>query len=185
MFRWLAGDWQGLSFPEIKAALVLGRKDVQVHVFTHSHGNHTHTKHHGVSMRGPKSEKPSRLNRAGSQYRQEPSFLRIHSCHCQLLDDNSSVQSLSRVWLLATPWTTAHQASLPITNSRSLLKPMSIESVMPSSHLTLCCPFLLLPQSLPASGFFPMSQLFAWGGQSIGFQLQHQSFQWAPRTDLL
>ena len=57
----------------------------------------------------------------------------------------SSVQSLSRVRLLATPWTAAHQASLSITNSRSLSKFMSIESVMPSNHLILCHPLLLLP----------------------------------------
>ena len=57
----------------------------------------------------------------------------------------SSLQSLSHVWLFATPWIAACQASLSITNSRSLLKPMSIESVMPSSHLTLCRPLLLLP----------------------------------------
>ena len=80
----------------------------------------------------------------------------------------SSVQSLSRVRLFATPWISAHQASLSITNSQSLPKPMSIKSVMPSSHLILCCPLLLLPQSFPALGSFPMSQLFAWGGQSIG-----------------
>ena len=80
----------------------------------------------------------------------------------------SSVQSLSRVQLFATSWITAHQASLSITNSRSLLKLMSIESVMPCNHLILCYPLLLLPQSLPASGSFPMSQLFAWGGQRIG-----------------
>ena len=49
-----------------------------------------------------------------------------------------------------------------------LLELTSIESAMPSSHLILCCPLLLLPQSLPASESFPMSQLFAWGGQSIG-----------------
>ena len=52
----------------------------------------------------------------------------------------SSVQFLSRVWLSATPWTTAHQACLSITNSWSLLKLMSIELVMPSNHLILCCP---------------------------------------------
>ena len=80
----------------------------------------------------------------------------------------SSVQSLSRVRLFATPWTAALQASLSLTNSRSLLKLMPIESVMPSSHLILCLPFSSCPQSLPASGSFPMSQLFAWGGQSIG-----------------
>ena len=80
----------------------------------------------------------------------------------------SSVQSLSHVWLFATAWTTAHQASLSITNSRSPPKPMTIVSVMPSSHLILCCPLLLLPPSLPASGSFPVSQLFTSGGQSIG-----------------
>ena len=55
------------------------------------------------------------------------------------------VQSLSHVWLFVTPWTAAHQASLSITNSHSLLKLMSIESVMPSNHLILCHPLLLLP----------------------------------------
>ena len=54
----------------------------------------------------------------------------------------SSVQLLSCVWLFATPWTTAHQASLSITNCQSLPKPMSIESVIPSNHLILCCPLL-------------------------------------------
>ena len=68
----------------------------------------------------------------------------------------------------ATPWTAEHQASLSITNSRSPPKPMSIESVMPSNHLILCHPFSTCLQSFPASGSFPMSQLFASGGQSIG-----------------
>ena len=57
----------------------------------------------------------------------------------------SSVQSLSRVRLFVTPWTAARQASLSITNSQSLLKLMPIESVMPSNHLILCLPLLLLP----------------------------------------
>ena len=61
----------------------------------------------------------------------------------------SSVQSLSPVWLSATPWTAARQASLSITNSQSLLKLMSIELVMPSNHLTLCCTLLLLPSIFP------------------------------------
>ena len=57
----------------------------------------------------------------------------------------SLVQMLSRVQLFAIPWTEAHQASLSITNSQSVLKLMSIKSVMPSNHLILCCPFILLP----------------------------------------
>ena len=61
----------------------------------------------------------------------------------------SSVQSLSRVWLFVTPWTAAPQASLSIINSRSLLKLMSTESVMPSNPLILCCPLLLLPSIFP------------------------------------
>ena len=80
----------------------------------------------------------------------------------------SSVQSLSHVWLFVTPWTAARQASLSFTISQSLLKLMSTESVMPSNHLVLCCPLLLLPSNLPESGSFPMSQFFASGGQSIG-----------------
>ena len=63
---------------------------------------------------------------------------------------NSSVQLLSRVRLFATPWTAARQASLSITNSWSSLKLMFIESVMPSNHLILCCPFLLLPSVFPS-----------------------------------
>ena len=65
-----------------------------------------------------------------------------------------SVQSLSRVSLFVTPWTAAHQASLSITNSRSLLKLMSIKSVMPSNHLILCCPLLLPPLIFPSIRVF-------------------------------
>ena len=66
----------------------------------------------------------------------------------------SSVHSLSRVWLFATPWTMARQASLSITNSQSLPKLMSIESVMPSNHLILSHPLLLLPSILPSIRVF-------------------------------
>ena len=66
----------------------------------------------------------------------------------------SSVQSLSRVQLFATPWITARQASLSITNSRSLLEPMSIESVVPSNHPILCCPLLLLTPIPPSIKVF-------------------------------
>ena len=66
----------------------------------------------------------------------------------------SSVQSLSHVRLFATQWTAAFQASLSITNSRGLLKLMSIESVMPSNHLVLCRPLLLLPSIFPSIRVF-------------------------------
>ena len=66
----------------------------------------------------------------------------------------SSVQLLSCVWLFATPWTAAHQASLSITNSQSLLKLMSTVSVMPSYHLILCCPLLLPPSIFPSIKVF-------------------------------
>ena len=75
----------------------------------------------------------------------------------------SSVQLLSRVWLFVTPWTAARQVSLSITNSRSSLKLMSIESVMPSNYLILCHPLLLRHQSQ-----FQMSQFFTSGDQSVG-----------------
>ena len=80
----------------------------------------------------------------------------------------SSVQLLSCVRFFAPLWTAARQASLSITNSRSLPKLMSIELVMPSNHLILHHPLILCPQSFPLSGCFQMSQLFASGGQSIG-----------------
>ena len=75
-----------------------------------------------------------------------------------------SVQSLSHVWLFATPWTAARQTSLSITNSWSLLKLMS---AMPSNRLIFCHPFLL-PSIFPSIKVFPVSQFFASGGQSIG-----------------
>ena len=80
----------------------------------------------------------------------------------------TSVPSPSHIRLFATPWTAVNQASLSITNSRSLLKLMSIESVMPSNHLILCIPFSSCLQSFPAPGSFHMSQFFASSGQSIG-----------------
>ena len=109
------------------------------------------------------------------------SFSRV----CFSLNSISSIQWLSPVQLIATPWTAAHQASLSITNSWSLPKLMSIESVMPSSHLILCRPLLFLPP-IP-----PSIRLFQWVNSShpvtkvLDFQLQHQSFQWTPRTNLL
>ena len=72
----------------------------------------------------------------------------------QMVIQFSSVQSLSRVWLFATSWTAAHQASLSITNSRSPHKPISIELVMPSNHLIVCRPLLLLPSIFPSIRLF-------------------------------
>ena len=97
----------------------------------------------------------------------------------------SSVQSLSRVRLFATPLIAARQASLSITNSRSPPKPMPIKSVMPSNHLIFCHPLLLLPSIFPSIKVFSMSQLFASVAKVLEFQLQNQSFQRTPRTDLL
>ena len=79
----------------------------------------------------------------------------------------SSVQLLSHVRLFVTLWTAACQASLSITNSRGPPKTMSIESVIPSNHLILCHPLLLLPSIFPIIRVFQMSQLLASGGQSI------------------
>ena len=78
--------------------------------------------------------------------------------------------SLSVVSDSANPWTVVLQTSQSFIISRSLLKHMSVESMMPSNHLILCCPLLFLPSifSFPASGSFPMSPFFALGGQSIG-----------------
>ena len=87
----------------------------------------------------------------------------------------SSVQSLSHVWLFASPWTAARQASLSITNSKNLLKLMSIELVMPSNHLMLCHP-LLLPSILSQH-----QSIFQWVSSShqvakgLQHQFQHQS----------
>ena len=72
----------------------------------------------------------------------------------------TSVQSLSHVWLFVTPWTAAHQASLSISNSWSPLKLMSIESVMPSNRLILCCPILLLPSIFPSIRLFSNESVF-------------------------
>ena len=69
---------------------------------------------------------------------------------------------------LHNPMDCSTLSSLSLTISQSLLKFTSFESVMPSNHLIFCCPLLILPQSFPASGSFPMSQFFALGGQSIG-----------------
>ena len=97
------------------------------------------------------------------------------------------VQSLSPVHLFATQWTAAHQVPLSFTVSQGLLRFMSIESVMPSSHLILCFPLLLLLSVFPSTASFPMSRLFASSGQSISPSNEHSgliSFR-TSRFDLL
>ena len=87
----------------------------------------------------------------------------------------SSVQSLSLVQLFATPWTAAHQASLSITNFQSLLKFMSIESVMPSNHLILCRPPLILPSIfLSIRVFSNKSAPHTWCEEQVAKGLEHQ-----------
>ena len=117
----------------------------------------------------------------------QPSASSTQSLHWALLESLinsfSSVQ-FSHVQLFATTWIAARQASLSITNSRSFLKFMSIESVMPSNHFILCRPLLLPPSIFPSSLFQGVSSLHQ-VAKVLEFQLQHQSFQWTPRTDFL
>ena len=96
----------------------------------------------------------------------------------------SSVQLLSHIQLFAIPWTAAFQASLSITNSQSMLKHMSIKSVMPSNHL-LCHPLLLLPSFLPSIRVFSRESVLHIRWPKLEFQLQHHSLQRNPRADLL
>ena len=103
----------------------------------------------------------------------------------------SSVQSLSRVWLFATPWTAAHQASLSITNSWSPPKPMSIVLVMPSSHLILCLPLLLLPSIFPSIRVFSNESALRirWPKYwSFSFNIspsnEHPGLEWNTMTSL-
>ena len=97
----------------------------------------------------------------------------------------SSVQSLSCVRLFATPRVAALHASLSITNSWSLPKLVCIELVMPSSHLTLCCPLLLLPSIFPSIGSQQRVSSLHEVVKVLEFQLYHHSFQRTPRADLL
>ena len=86
---------------------------------------------------------------------------------------------------LCDPKIATRQASLSINSSRRLLKLMSIESVTPSSHLILCHPLLLLPPIPPSISLFQRVNSSHEVAKVLEFQLQHQSFQWTPRTDLL
>ena len=96
------------------------------------------------------------------------------------------VQSLSHLWLFATPWTAARQASLSFTISLNLLKLMFAESVMPSNHLILCRPLLLLPSIFPSNRVFSNeSALRIKVAKVLELQLQHQSLQRIFRVDFL
>ena len=96
-----------------------------------------------------------------------------------------SDQSFSRVWLFAMPWIAARQASLSITNSWSSLRFTFIESVIPSSHLILCRPLLLLPPIPPSISLFQWVNSSHEVAKVLEFQLQHHSLQRNPRVDLL
>ena len=105
---------------------------------------------------------PSKLLCSASHHGQKRESVSVHKPNHATL----AVQWLSHVQLFATPWTVARQASLSFNISWSFCKLMFIELVMPSNHLILCRPLLLLPSVVPRC--FPMSQLFTSGGQSIG-----------------
>ena len=94
--------------------------------------------------------------------------LKRYQASASLIIHFVSVQSLSRVQLFGTQWTATCQASLSITNSQSLPKPMTIELVMPSNHLILCRPLLLLPSIFPSIRVFSNESALWTSGQSIG-----------------
>ena len=125
----------------------------------------------------PWTEEPGGPQSIGSQ------SIRQDWVHTHVTFLFSSVQLLSHIWLLVTPWTAAGQASLSNTNSRSLLKFMSIAKVMPSNHLILCCPLLFPPSIFLSIRVF--SNEAHQMAKVLDFQLQHQSFQWIFRTDFL
>ena len=104
-------------------------------------------------MNNPIKKRAKELNRAFSKDVQMTNK-HMKRCSISINIQDSSIQSLSCVWLFTTPWTAAHQASLSITNSQSPPKPMFIESVMPSNHIILYCPLLLLPSIFPSIRVF-------------------------------
>ena len=110
----------------------------------------THCKLNG-SMGQPN---PNMINLFNIQWKKKASSMKTWGISAQWLVQFSSLQSLSHVQLHATPWIAARQASLSLTNSLSLLKPMSIESVRPSNHHILCHPLLLLPPIPPSIRVF-------------------------------
>ena len=95
------------------------------------------------------------------------------------------VVQLNCVWLIVTPWTAAHQPSLSFTISQSLLKPMSIESVMPSHHLILCRPLLFLPPIFPSFRVFSNELTLHQVAKVLKLQVQHQFLKWMLRVGFL
>ena len=91
------------------------------------------------------------------------------------------VQSLSQVQLLATPWTAAHQVSLSFTISQSLLKLMSIESVMLLNHLILCCPLLLLPSIFPSIWVFSNESALCIRWPKYCYSIVNENYMWSQR----
>ena len=109
----------------------------------------------------------------------------VYSCASTTLSWFSSVQSLSHVQLFATPWTAALQASLSISNSQSLPKLMSIESVMPSNHLILCRPLCLPPSIFSSLRVFSSESVLRIRWPDIGVSASASVLQWIFRTDFL
>ena len=125
------------------------------------------------------------INLHMSSLHSQSSQISLPYCKTFIAVQFSSVQSLSHFRLFATPWTTAHQVSLSITNSQSPPKTKSTGSMMPSTHLILCRPLLLLPTIFPSIRVFKVSQLFTSGGQSIGVSastsvLPKNTQDWSP-----
>ena len=111
---------------------------------------------------------------------------RRNNLYIFILRQFSSVQLISHLWLFESPWTAACQASPSITNSQNLTKLMFFKSVMPSNHLILYWPLLLLPSIFPQNSVISNESVFFHQvAKVLEFQLQHLSFQWIFRTDFL
>ena len=179
----LAGSITGLIFLTVLVFLNIWPPFHKVASKTHLRGYH---RARPRPRWGKERHLPQGQNVRGAQKKSQSSkcsFKKIYWSRVHL--QFSLVQSLSRVRLFAAPWIAARQASLSITNSWSSHKLTSIESVMPSSHLILCRPLLLLPPIPPSVRVFSMSQLFAWGGQRTGVSalasvLPKNTQDWSP-----